>query len=361
MTIESVGSFLPDESLINARRDFERGIIDSTHLMSVEDAAVRDIVERQLSCGVPFVTSGELRRKHWANDFWFGLDGISCENVSSGHLYQPVEVSTDHLHLTGRIGFNPAHPFFEDFWFLHDTVAYRAGCRQTLPSPANLLLEIYSISDGNPEKLYHAPIDSLISDIAAAYRQTALHFNELGCESLQYDDTTLGLMCDDNYTKRLLQGGVDLIKLHGELISVINYSLEELPEGMEKSIYISGGDTIVPEWEHIDYPDNIMPKALSSLDVDKFFMPFNFGNDYAIQVLRHIPQGKSVVLGLSDAHSPFTDNHAAILTMTHLAARWISPSLLALSPRTGFKLSSYNRRALLYDDQWRKLSELSLV
>lgn len=350
MTIETVGSFLPDETLIAARRDFERGIIDRQHLTSVEDAAVRDIVERQISCGVPFVTSGELRRKHWAMDFWFGLDGISCENVSTGHIYQPVEVSTDHLHVTGRIAFNPAHPFFDDFRFLHDAVAGRAKCRQTLPSPANLLLEIYALSDGRPQTLYPAPIDILISDIAEAYCQTSLRLHELGCNSLQYDDTALGLMCDDNYTKRLLQGGVDLIRLHGELIAVINRSLEGLPDGMEKSIYISGGDTVVPEWEFIEYPDNIMPEALSSLKVDKFFIPFDLGNDYAIQVLRHVPQGKTVVLGLADAHSPFPDNPGSLTAMTRMVAQLVPPSLLAISTRTGFKLSSYRQRALLYED-----------
>ena len=58
MTIETIGSFLPDESLISARHDFERGIIDRLHLTAVEDDAVRDIVGRQIRCGVPFVTSG---------------------------------------------------------------------------------------------------------------------------------------------------------------------------------------------------------------------------------------------------------------------------------------------------------------
>ena len=361
MTIETVGSFLPDETLIASRRDFERGLINRQQLTSVEDAAVRDIVERQLSCGVPFVTSGELRRKHWSKDFWFGLRGISCENVSTGHLYQPVEVSTDHLHLTGRIGFNPAHPFFDDFSFLHAAVAGRAKCRQTLPSPANLLLEIYALSGGRPETLYPAPIETLISDIADAYRQTAFRLREIGCDSLQYDDTALGLMCDDIYTKRLLQGGVDLIRLHGQLIVVINNSLEGLPEEMEKSIYISRGDDIVPEWEYIDYPDNIMPTALSTLDVDKFFIPLDLGNDYAVEVLRHIPEGKTAVLGLADAHSPYPENSDSLAAMIRLATRLVPPSQLALSTRTGFKVTSYNERALLYEDQWRKLRELSAV
>lgn len=361
MTIETVGSFLPDESLISARRDFERGTIDRQKLSSVEDEAVRDIVERQIHCGVPFVTSGELRRKHWAHDFWFGLDGIACDNVTSGHLYQPVEAGTDLLHITGRIGFNPSHPFFDDFRFLHSAVGGRARCRQTLPSPANLLLEIYALSDGHPETLYSASTDNLISDIADTYRQTALKLYELGCESLQYDDTALGLMCDDNYTKRLLQGGVDILKLHFELINVINYSLEGLPFDFEKSIYISGGDTIVPEWEHIAYPDNIMPKALSALNVEKFFIPMDLNNDYAIEVLRHIPKGKAIVLGLADAHSPLRDNYSLLKALIDKATGYVESSLIAISPRTGFKLSSYNERALLYEDQWRKLSELANI
>ncbi len=360
MKIETVGSFLPEESLIVARREFDRGAIDIKRLAEIEDESVRDIVERQIACGVSFVTSGELRRKHWSNDFWFGLEGIECEYVDTGHLYQPVESSADVIRITGRIAFNPDHPFFRDFQFLHDVVAGRAGCRQTLPSPANLLLEIYSLSEGNPESLYPSK-EALIQDIAEAYRLTAMKLCELGCESLQYDDTALGLMCDDIFSKRLLQGGVDLLALHGHLIEVINSSLEGITARMEKSVYISGGDKIVPEWEYIDYPDNIMPKALSSLAVDKFFLPFDIDNDYAFEVLRHIPKEKKVVLGLSDAHSPFAEDVASLSAKARLATKWIDPGHLAVSPRTGFKLSSYNERALTYADQWRKLAELADV
>lgn len=361
MKFETVGSFLPNETLISARSDFERGIIAHQQLMDIEDKAVSAIVERQLSCGVPFVTSGELRRIHRAKDFWFGLVGIACENISDGHLYQPAEVATDNLLISGRIGFNPAHPFFDDFLYLRKAVGDRAKCRQTLPSPANLLLEIYVRTDGATDSLYHSSINTLAGDIAESYRKTALRLHELGCDSLQFDDTALGLMCDDNYTKRLLQGGIDLLKLHRNLITVINSSLEGLPADMEKSIYISGGDTIVPEWEHIDYPDNIMPRALSTLNVDKFFLPFELGNEYAIQILRHIPRGKDVVLGLADAHSPFPDDTEEISAMLRMASEFIPASHLFLSTRTGFKLSSYEQRALVYEDQWRKLSELSAI
>ena len=358
MKIETVGSYLPDELLIQARNDFQRGLIDRQILTNMEDRAVLDLVERQIEYGVEFITSGELRRKHWANDFWFGLNGISCEHVEAGHVYQPIETATDLIRITGRITFNPRHPFFDDFRFLHRTVAGRAKCRQSLPSPANLLLEIYALSDGKPETVYPSA-HSLISDIADAYRLTALELHSMGCDSLQYDDTALGLMCDDNYTKRLLQGGVDLIGLHRQLIDVINLSLKEMPLTLETSIYISGGDKIVPEWEYIEYPDNVMPKALSSLNVDKFFLPFDIDNEYAIKVLRHVPEGKTVVLGLADAHSPFPENSILLSEMAEKVSRIIHSSHIALSTRTGFKMSNYSAHALTYEDQWRKISDLA--
>ncbi len=360
MKIETIGSFLPTEKLIDVLGDFQNGSVDAPTKDEAEDEAVRQIVERQLNCGLPYITSGELRRKDWAKDFWFGLDGITAEHITSGHIYQSIETDIDVLRVTGRIGFNPDHPFFDDFRFLYDAVGGRGLCRQTLPSPANLLLEIYSLSDGRPESIYPNP-ETLLSDISEAYRATAMKLYEMGCASLQYDDTALGLMCDDNYTKRLLQGGVDLIKLHGEIIEVINASLRNIPADMETSIYISGGDKIVPEWEVIDYPDNIMPKALSSLRVDKFFMPFDLDDDYSLEVLRHIPKGRRVVLGLSDAHSPLTDDAEEIVALVKKAESFIDYDNLAVSPRTGFKLSSYSTRGLTYEDQWRKLAELSAL
>lgn len=357
MTIETVGSFLPNEKLIEARKVYDAGRMERSRLALIEDEAVRDIVERQIACGLPYVTSGELRRKDWAKDFWFGLDGVSCEHVDTGRVYQSVETSVDLVHITGRIGYNPDHPFFSDFTFLADAVARRAKCRQTLPSPANLLLEVFCQSDGYPHQLY-ASVEDLITDIAEAYRLTLSRFYALGCDSVQFDDTACGLMCDDNFTKRLLQGGVDLLELHKYIISVINASVAGLPDGMEISVYLSGGGTIVPEWEYIEYPDNIMPKALSSLNVNKFFLPFNINDDYALEILRHIPDDKKVVVGLTEAHSPFPEDTTGFYRMIKHVGEFILPENLSVSPKTGFKLSTYASRALTYEDQWQKIIQL---
>ncbi len=357
MKYDVVGSFLLPEQLVNARSRYDSGLIDGLALRQVEDEAIEQLVRHQLNAGLEEVTSGEFRRNHWDKDFWFGLDGIRRERVESGHVYQSFDPFTDLMRFTGRVGYNPAHPFFEDFIFLYEVVGRKARCRQTIPSPSNLYLEILAITDGHPEQIYPEP-SSLLADIAVAYNKTIGRFYQLGCRHLQFDDTACGLLCDDNYTKRLLQGGLDLIRLHEQLIELLNSAVAGIPSDMEISIYLSGGDVIVPEWEFLQFPDNIMPKILSRVDADKFFLPFEIGDDYQIEILRHVPAGKSVVLGLSDAHSPFPEDTVDILDTLDKASRHIPDENLSVSPKTGFKLSSYASRGLTYEDQWDKIARL---
>lgn len=356
--VDFVGSFLLPERLVSARNQHAAGTIGIDRLNIVEDDAVSALVEDQIKSGLAEVTSGEFRRNNWDKDFWFGLEGICCERVESGHIYQPLDSLTDVPRFVGRIRYNPVHPFFNDFEYLYKKADGRVRCRQTLPSPANLYLEILSMTDGRPELIY-PEAELLLNDIAEAYNKTILHFYETGCRHLQLDDTACGLMCDDNYTKRMLQGGMDLIGLQDRIIGLINDSLADVPSDMELSLFLSGGDKIVPEWEFLLFPDNIMPKILSQVNVDKFYMPFDIGDSYQLEVLRHIPAGKKVVLGLVDAHSPFPESQADVREYVAKAAKYIDADRLSVSPKTGFKLSSYASRGLTYEDQWRKLAQLN--
>ncbi len=360
MKYDIVGSFLLPEKLISARREHAAGAIDHHSLLAAEDETILQLVEHQLEAGLSEATSGEFRRNYWDKDFWFGLEGISCERIESGHLYQQLDPFTDLMRFTGRIACNPSHPFFNDFSFLHNACADRIAARQTLPSPANLYLEILTMTDGNPALVYPAP-DNLLEDIATAYNRTILHFYEIGCRYLQLDDTACGLLCEDNTTKRLLQGGVDLIALHEQIIRLFNDSIAGLPADMELSLYISGGDTIVPEWEYMQLPDNIMPKILSRVNAGKFFLPFTLGNDRQLEVLSHIPAGKKVVLGLADAHTPYPERTDDILDTIGKASEHIAMADLSVSPKAGFKLSSYASRGLTYADQWAKIAGLAAV
>lgn len=360
MRIESVGSFLPDEKLLEARRLHELGAIDSASLTAMEDAAVSDIVERQIAFPLQFVTSGELRRSHWANDFWTALEGIAAEPADADPLFCPLPGGGDHLYLTGRVAFNPSHPFFDDFRFLHRAVGGRATCRQTLPSPAALLIELIEGWSPGESRLYDS-LDALAADIVEAYRATVATLCGMGCGSIQFDDTALGHMCDPTFATRLLLGGIDPRELGERLIDVINRSFDAVPRGVERSIYISGSDTKFPAWHNDSIAGSLICEALARLDADKFFLPFNPGDEASLDVLANIPRGREVVLGLMDAHTPHLDDAAELTAMADKASAFVSPDALSVSAMTGFKLSSYGNRGLTADDQWIKLRELHSI
>lgn len=109
--VDIVGSFLLPDELMEARSRYDYGATDRQRFESIENEAVARLVEDQLAAGLTEVTSGEFRRRQWDKDFWFGLNGISCERVESGHIYQPLDPFTDMMRFIGRISYNPDHPF----------------------------------------------------------------------------------------------------------------------------------------------------------------------------------------------------------------------------------------------------------
>lgn len=58
MEIEAIGSFLPNEELMGARLKYDSKQISRQELDAIENNAVRDVVERQIECGLHYITSG---------------------------------------------------------------------------------------------------------------------------------------------------------------------------------------------------------------------------------------------------------------------------------------------------------------
>lgn len=64
-----VGSFLRPEALKQAREAHASGAITQQELTAVEDAHIRDLVQKQKEAGLQCITDGEFRRSYWHLDF----------------------------------------------------------------------------------------------------------------------------------------------------------------------------------------------------------------------------------------------------------------------------------------------------
>lgn len=355
-----IGSYLAPEYLASAREDYNNGNISFDELKRLQDKAFDEVVERQIEERLEYVTSGELRRAHWGRDFYTGLGGVSNEKITEGSILQDETLMTDMLRFKGRICYNPEHPFFETLTRLSETVNGRAKLKQTIPSPADLYRKIITMTLGSPEKIYGSP-ETLVDDISEAYNKTIRRFYELGCRQIQLDDTVAGRLSDPTYLDKIITNGLDPVKVFDDYISLINKSLADLPADLVKSIYISGGNPIIPEWNAEATPDNIMPQVLARLDVDIFYLPFDRNSLETLDVLKYVAPGKRVVLGLISAHDPLMENPEDVLAAVNYATRFIPMERLSISPMSGFKLRSYITRGLNFTDQWRKIDLLAEI
>jgi len=88
---EVVGSLLRPASLRTAVEEFyapghsavldEERAQDRASLTELEDRAIREVVDRQIGCGLDVVTDGEFRRWMFLNSFYDAVEGFRTDNV----------------------------------------------------------------------------------------------------------------------------------------------------------------------------------------------------------------------------------------------------------------------------------------
>ena len=89
-----------------------RGNLSDADYHAVEDRVIDRLIDREIEAGLQIVTDGEMRRKSWDRDFWEGFEGMSRKRIDTGSIYQDDILRHDLLRFSGKIEFNPAHPFF---------------------------------------------------------------------------------------------------------------------------------------------------------------------------------------------------------------------------------------------------------
>ena len=114
---DHVGSFLRSAELKAARAKREAGEITAEQLKAIEEREIKALIVRQHEVGLKLVTDGELRRKWWHYDFFFGLDGIERYQLKNDLGFHGALAIADGIRVAGKIDFS-THPFLEHFKFL---------------------------------------------------------------------------------------------------------------------------------------------------------------------------------------------------------------------------------------------------
>lgn len=351
-----VGSFLPPESLENAIELKKRGEISAEEFARIEDETIDHLIDREIAEGLTIVTDGEMRRKAWDRDFWEGLGGMERERIDTGRIYQDEPTRRDLLKFTGRVEYNPGHPFFEKFSHLLQIAGDRAEVRQTMPSPGELYVRTMVITGGEPGKIYPSP-ETLKEDIAEAYRKTILELYRRGCRHIQFDSSVWGRLSDPDFERTLLMGGLDPDMITEDLISVLNEALRDMPTDLEVTLSIAADETRIPRWND-EHEQKRLRDMLTRVNADSFLLPFDINSPSQLEVLSLLPAGKRAILGLVDGSLPGLEEVQDIVDCVHVAMRHVPLNLISLSPTCGFKVRDRERQGLNYESQWTKINLL---
>lgn len=349
---EAVGSYLRPAELKQAREKFADGEISASALRDIEDRLITDVIRKQKAHGLRYITDGEFRRSYWHLDFMWGFNGAEHIELDHGYQFHGEETTHGSVKLTGKItGDN--HPFIKDFLFVKQFEEDGIEAKQTIPAPAQFLAELFRGRNAENTRKIYPNTSELIEDIAAAYRTFFREIHAAGCRTIQLDDCTWGMIVDQDYWKSKVGTGLTLEKEALQYLKVNNLAIEGKPQDLTVNTHVCRGNY------HSCYAtkgayDPIAPFLFADEDVDTFYLEYDDERSGGFSPLKHVAEGKKVVLGLITSKSPVLEDKATVMARIREAAQYIPLDRLSLSSQCGFASCEIGNR-LTEEEQWAKL------
>lgn len=348
-----VGSLKRPTKLSQSRHAFEAGQLDRAKLKNLQTKEIARVAHEQAKLGFNAVTDGEFARSWWHLDFLWGLTGVDRYDYSKSYKFHGSKTRTDNVHLTGRIAYNPNHPFFEDFKALQANTPEGILAKQTIPSPTMLFRD--NRSDLALD--FYESWEEYLTDLAQAYHQTILRFYELGCRYLQLDDTTWAFLISKFIdTKHDFQEQAKYRKIAEDAVKVINATLADLPDDLTITTHVCRGNfkstyLYTGGYEYI-------ASYLGQLNYDGFFLEYDNERSGSFEPLTEIWHNRpnvTIVLGLVTSKFPDLEDPEQLKQRVVAASEYVPLENLALSTQCGFA-STEEGNAVTEEEQWKKLA-----
>ncbi len=330
---DHVGSFLRPAALIAARAEFKAGRIDAAALREAEDVAIRDVVALQESLGLQGITDGEFRRTYFHTDFLLQLDGIEEAGGTQVKFHQHGGRELEYAPPVMKVGGRVSHAQDiqrRDYEFL-------ASCtdrtpKVTIPSPT--MLHFRGGREAIDEAAY-PDLDQFYEDISAAYRAEIASLADAGCRYLQLDDTNLAYLCDETQRENARRRGMDPDALPKLYARIINDAIRDAPEDMVTAVHLCRGN-FRSSWAAEGGYEPVAEVLFNELAVDAYFLEYDDPRSGDFAPLRHVPKGKTVVLGLVTTKLGELESVDDVKRRIDAAAEYLPLEQAALSPQCGF-------------------------
>ncbi len=329
---DHVGSFLRPQSLLEARAAKARGEIDAEALRAVEDQAISDIVRFQEDLGLQGITDGEFRRTYFHVDFLTQLDGVIEEGGTAVKFHRAdgeLDYAPPVMKVTGKVS-HARDIQRRDYDYLAAQTTRTP--KVTIPSPT--MLHFRGGRAAISEDVY-PDLEEFYADVAAAYRAEIASLAEAGLRYIQLDDTNLAYLCDETQRENARRRGMDPDELPRLYAKLINDSIRDRPDDMVACVHLCRGN-FRSSWAAEGGYEPVAEVLFNALEVDGYFLEYDDPRSGDFAPLRHVPKGKTVVLGLVTTKLDALEDRDAVKRRIDDAAQHMPLDQMALSPQCGF-------------------------
>ncbi len=329
---DHVGSFLRPQSLLEARAAKARGEIDAEALRAVEDQAISDIVRFQEDLGLQGITDGEFRRTYFHVDFLTQLDGVIEEGGTAVKFHRAdgeLDYAPPVMKVTGKVS-HARDIQHRDYDYLAAQTTRTP--KVTIPSPT--MLHFRGGRAAISEDVY-PDLEEFYADVAAAYRAEIASLAEAGLRYIQLDDTNLAYLCDETQRENARRRGMDPDELPRLYAKLINDSIRDRPDDMVACVHLCRGN-FRSSWAAEGGYEPVAEVLFNALEVDGYFLEYDDPRSGDFAPLRHVPKGKTVVLGLVTTKLDALEDRDAVKRRIDDAAQHMPLDQMALSPQCGF-------------------------
>jgi 5-methyltetrahydropteroyltriglutamate--homocysteine methyltransferase len=349
---DHVGSLLRPRALLDARDKHERGVLSASALRDAEDAAIAEAVTLQESVGLKAITDGEYRRTFFHLDFLEQIDGMETEFSSVAGTFQrddgvDVKFAPPKLKVTGKL--KRVKPIMRRDFEVLAKLANETP-KITIPSPT---MAHFRGGREAIDKTAYPELDAFFADLAQVYREEIDDLAAAGCRYLQLDDTNLAYLCDPAQRQRAKDRGEDPDTLPRTYAALINEAVKYRPSDMCLGIHLCRGN-FKSAWVAEGGYEPVAAVLFNEMDIDAFFLEYDDERSGDFAPLRHLPKGKTAVLGLISTKKPRLETKDEIKARIDEAAKHVDIDQLALSPQCGFS-STCHGNDISPDVQRKKL------
>ena len=326
---------------------------DRSALTELEDAAIREVVRRQVECGLDVVTDGELRRWMFMNSFYDAVSGIRTGKTVTFRNDRGREVELNVHEIVEPLQ-QVDSPAAREAAFM-SAVSPDVPFKVTFPA-ASIFAHPFTTVDGAYDS-----VEAFVGAAIGIERALVADAIEAGARSVQFDFPLYPYLCDPAWVASFEAAGHKPDVLLDAAIAADSAVLEQIPAEVTTALHICRGN-YRSSWMCEGSIEPVAERVFGELPYDAFLVEWDDrGRDGGFEPIRFLRDGSVMVMGLVSTKTPELEDEEDVLRRMDEAAQIVGGlERLAVSPQCGFA-SVMVGNDTSEEAQWRKIELVGRV